>query len=73
MDWPSSARTERDILRLVARGLATKQIARELDPPRAEGTAKTHLKTRLFGIGRVQSHRSDRLVGAVWRRLTCRD
>lgn len=42
---------DREILRLVARGLPTKQIARELDPPCAAGTVKTHLKRVYVALG----------------------
>jgi len=35
---------ERDILQLVAAGLANKEIARQLQPPCSEETVKGHLK-----------------------------
>jgi DNA-binding CsgD family transcriptional regulator len=35
---------ERQVLALAARGLANKQIARQLDPPMSEETVKGHLK-----------------------------
>jgi DNA-binding NarL/FixJ family response regulator len=48
---------EREIVRLVARGLANKEIARALDPPCAEETVKTHLReifAKLDVVNRAQ-------------------
>jgi len=41
---------ERQVLALVACGLANKEIARQLDPPMSEATVKVHLKHILLKL-----------------------
>lgn len=55
---------EQQILRLVAQGRASKQIAAELQPPCAEGTVKVHLKRAYLELG----VRNRAEAAAVWVR-----
>ncbi|MEA3056877.1 MAG: hypothetical protein QOD30_2309, partial [Actinomycetota bacterium] len=60
-DAPELTRREREVLALLATGLANKQIARRLDI--AEATVKAHL-TRIF----QQLGVTDRTQAALWAR-----